>query len=251
MRPEGLTRELLLAWLAEVNTTPGKYDGIQSGAWRGKRVGAVAAMIQFAKMEGTDRIPANAMYLPRELPARDQPKPRFLEPRVIDTLRKPENLLRIADPSHRTAILIMMQVGLRAGHTCALPFDCLIDLNRAGESNRWALSFIDTKSDMTVTVPVEPHVASAIREQQVRAKQLSAGFGKPQPEFLFPNPRAYLTKRLAQEPLNKIIKAWVKDLDVREHSGELVHVTAHRFRHTFATEMLAKGVSMVKPQHVV
>lgn len=244
LEPEDLTRELLLAWIGRVNSMRSDDGRPHSAGWRSKRIAAVSALIQFARIEVTNRIPGNAFYLPGELPERDRPKPRFLEPRVIDTLRREENLALVSDPSHRTAILIMMQVGLRAGHTCGLPFDCLLDLNRGAETDKWALSFLDTKSNDVLTVPVEPHVAMAIREQQSRAVEVSASMGMARPEYLFPNPLAHVTKRLAPERLSVIITNWVEELDVREHTGELVVVTAHRFRHTFATEMLAKGVPM-------
>lgn len=242
--PEDMTRDLLLAWIGKVNSMQSEDGRPHSAGWRSKRIAAVSALIQFARIEVTDRIPGNAFYLPGELPERDKPKPRFLEPRVIDTLRRQENLALISDPSHRTAMLIMMQVGLRAGHTCSLPFDCLIDLNRGAPNNKWALSFLDTKSNDVLTVPVEPLVAAAIREQQSRAIETSKSMGMKHAEYLFPNPVAPITKRLAPERLSTVLKDWVRKLDVREHTGELVVVTAHRFRHTFATEMLAKGVPM-------
>ena len=240
--PEAITRRLLLDWLAEVNLQTDKHGKKFSGGYRSAKVSAVSMMIRYARVEVTQRIPSNAQYLPGEFPARDIPTPRFLEPRLIDTLRLPKSLELIVDPAHRTAILIMMQVGVRAGHTCALPFDCLIDLNRADSVDKWALNFIDTKSNTNITVPIEPHVASAIRAQQERALIETAKMGLAVPELLFANARARSTRQLAPERLNIILRRWGAALDLRDVAGQLEKITPHRFRHTFATEMLSKGV---------
>ncbi|MGX5715499.1 tyrosine-type recombinase/integrase [Arthrobacter sp. MAHUQ-56] len=239
---EEITRELLLDWLAEVNSQTNKKGKKYSGVYRASKVSAVSMMVEYARVEVTQRIPSNALYLPGELPARDTPSPRYLEPRLIDALRLPKNLNLVVDPSHRTAILIMMQVGLRSGHTCSLPFDCLIDLNRGDSTDKWALNFLDTKSDTNITVPIEPHVAIAIQEQRIRALEESAKLGLDVPEFLFANAQAHTTRQLGPERLNVTLRQWVVDLDLRDATGQLENITPHRFRHTFATEMLEKGV---------
>lgn len=228
---KGITRQLLLDWLAEVNSQRSRKGKKFSGVYRASKISAVSMMVQYARVEVTQSIPVNALYLPGEIPARDTPSPRYLEPRLIDFLRLPRNLDLIVDPAHRTAILIMMQVGLRAGHTCALPFDCLIDLNRGDSVDKWALNFIDTKSNMNITVPIEPQVAVAIQEQQKRAVVESSKMGSHVPELLFINARATVTRQLAPERLNVTLRRWVLALDLRDAAGDLENITPHRFRH--------------------
>lgn len=242
--PEGLTRNLLLAWAAEVNRRKGKTGARLSGSYRAKLVSSVAMMLTFARVNVTDRIPSNAVYLPGELPKADPPRPRFIEPRVIEALRMPASLALIADPSHRVAMQIMMQVGLRSGHTCSLPYDCLIDLNRGGSTDRWALTFVDTKANRQITLPIDAAVAGAVREQQARAATLSKQMGEPAPVQLFPNPRAPISRQLTPEKMNLVLDEWVAALGLCDAQGVPLKLTPHRFRHTFATEMRERGVPL-------
>lgn len=240
--PLAITRTLLLDWLAEVNAQRDK-DGKQfSGGYRSAKISAVSMMVTYARVEITQLIPSNALYLPGELPSRDKPVPKFMEPKLIDKLRDPQSLSKIQDDAHRAIIQIMMQVGLRVGHTCALPFDCLIDLNRGDSTDKWALSFHDTKSNFQVTVPISPQIALIIKGQKERALLEVVKMGTRGANLLFPNAHASATGQIAPERISRIIKRWIAELDIRDDKGQLEKVTPHRFRHTFATEMIEMGV---------
>lgn len=241
--PADLTRPLLLRWLGHVQSMTNPKTGKKlSGTYRAKFVSAIENFVAVVRAEFDASVPANAVYLRGERPNRDVATPRFLEPRIIDTLRARESLALIEDPGHRLAILIMMHVGLRAGHTCSLPLDCLLDLNTGDSNDKWALTFVDTKSNRNITLPIGPEVATAIRQHQATLRRTAEEVGAMMPTQLFPNPRAYRTGQLAPETINVTIARWVAKLDLREASGSLVNVTPHRFRHTFATEMLERGV---------
>ena len=51
--------------------------------------------------------------------------------------------------------------------------------------------------------------------------------------------------------LNKRLKRWLSDLDVRDAHGEPVKVTSHRFRHTLGTRMINNEVSQPTVQRLL
>lgn len=236
-----LTRQIFIAWLSHVAGMVHPETGKRySGSHRSRLVASIANFVAISRFEFGAPFPANTLYLHGERPERDYPSPRFLEPKVIARLRSEEAFALILDEDHRLIVRIMISTGVRVGHTCALDFDCLIDLNKEGQEDKWALRISDTKAGKVIALPLDPHVAKSIRVYQAR---LLTKYGRSNvPSKLFPNPRALKTGQIAPERVNVTLKKLVKQLDLREANGELVNVTPHRFRHTFATEMLDRGV---------
>lgn len=238
----GITRALMLDWLGQFNR--GELTGGRkySAAYRDKIMGAIQGFITTSRTVFEASIPANANFLQGERPRRAAPNPRFLEPRIIHQLRDEANLQRISNHAHRLIVDIMMSTGLRVGHACALPANALRDLNSGGTTDRWGLHFYESKSDRWCSLPIEPRLAHHIRVFQ----HSTAGAPKrhASQDLMFPNLRARKTGQTSPESINRTLDSWVAELDLRDAAGVPLRVTPHQFRHTFATEMLDKNVSL-------
>ena len=69
-------------------------------------------------------LPANATYFDGEVPRRSTRRlPRFIDEFVMGQIESDENLARLPDLTTRTAIVILIETGLRSVDALRLPFD--------------------------------------------------------------------------------------------------------------------------------
>jgi site-specific recombinase XerD len=181
-----------------------------------------------------DDLAANGHSLQSPLIRREDfpPEPHYL-PRPLspqeDQLLQQE-LLR-TDDLYANALLLMRASGIRIGECIHLTLDCLRQLG----TEQWALHVPLGKLHTERLVPADTEVRRIIeRILTLRSSVPLARFTNSQGFLL---PRRGARYALVQTLLAALARA-------AQRAGCFTHVTPHRLRHSFATEMLRLGVSL-------
>ncbi len=184
---------------------------------------------------------ANAVIYVEELPYHHDQVARFIPEFVMAQLESDAALDRLANPTLRNLVVVLIETGLRGGDACALAFNPMVD-----DSVGWpCLRFDATKVGAEQLIPLSAKAAAAIRSQQDHdRRQWPAGT-----PWLFPGivDNADGSKPYVHGTLSRQLHRWQTVIDLRDEAGEPIRITAHRFRHTLGTRLINSGV----PQHVV
>ncbi len=154
--------------------------------------------------EWITRNPASAVKPPRE---RAKPK----EPFTKDEMTA---ILSAADPQARAFCLVMRYSGLRVGDVARLAKDRI--------DSEGLLTLRTQKTGAVVSVPLPPHVLKALAECPHASKENFFWSGE--------------SKR------DSVRNAWVDRLARLFKRSGVANAHSHRFRHTFAAELLLRGV---------
>jgi integrase len=183
-------------------------------------------------------LPANATYYRGEIPRPRQALPRFIDEFVMGQLQTDEALDRLPDLTTRTAVVILIETGLRSVDCLRLPFDP-ITVDEAGAPY---LRFVNHKASKEAVIPVSGRVLGAVRRQQ---DELRDRYDIP-PVFLLPairkNPDGH--RALSWSTLNRRLQRWLTDGEVHDAAGRPAKITAHQFRHTVGTRMINNEVPL-------
>ncbi len=161
------------------------------------------------------------------------PEPRYL-PRPLspqeDQLLQQE-LLR-TDDLYANALLLIRATGIRIGECIHLPLDCL----RQVGTEQWALHVPLGKLHTERLVPADTEVRRIVKRILTLRRSV--------PLARLANSQGFLLPRRggARYALVKTLRS--ASVQAAKHAGCFTHVTPHRLRHTFATEMLRLGVSL-------
>jgi integrase len=183
-------------------------------------------------------LPANATYYRGEIPNVRNSMPRFIDEFVMGQLEQEETFDRLPDLTTRTAVVILIETGLRSVDCLRLPFDPVT----TDEAGAPYLRFLNHKLSREAIIPISERLVAQIRAQQQDLRER------------FPAPPPFLLPALRQNPdgqrpflwgaLNNRLQQWLADCDIRDASGRPVKVTAHQFRHTVGTRMINNEVSL-------
>jgi site-specific recombinase XerD len=155
--------------------------------------------------------------------------PRPLSPPEDQLLR--QELLR-TDDLYANALLLIRSTGIRLGECIRLPLDCLRQLG----TEQWALHVPLGKLHTERLLPADTAVRRIVeRILQLRTSTPAARFANSQ-SFLLP--RRGCLRHALSKPLESALA------QAARRARCTTHVTPHRLRHTFATEMLRLGISL-------
>jgi integrase len=231
--PAQITRALLEDYRAHVHTLP------VSAARRSGHLTALKVFLDDVRLhDWAPGLPANATYYRGEIPNVRNLMPRFVDEFVMGQLEREETLDRLPDLPTRTAVVILIETGLRSIDCLRLPFDPVT----TDEAGAPYLKFFNHKLSREAIIPISQRLVSQIRAQQQDLRER------------FPAPPPFLLPALRQNPdgqrpflwsaLNNRLRRWLADCDVRDAAGRPVKVTAHQFRHTVGTRMINNEVSL-------
>ena len=187
------------------------------------------------------RLAAETRLYQEDFPAHGEYLPRFIPEFVMSQLEDEANLARIADPTTRRLVVVLMETGLRSSDACNVAVDAVIT-----DSVGWpCLRFYNSKVRTEQLVPLSSKAAVALRSQaeHVRA-HWPAGT-----RFLFPRERANPdgVVPFSYATLESRLRRWQAAIELRDEDGRPFTATAHQFRHTLGTRMINSGV----PEHIV
>jgi site-specific recombinase XerD len=237
-RPEDVTRELLEAWLAEIagrNVTAGT---------RNRWMGSLRLFLDDVRRHDWAPIALTATYHRGEFAKRPEDLPRFLEEHVIARMERDDALERLPTITTRTLVHVLIETGLRAVDARTLPLDAL-SADGAGAAY---LRYFNHKLNRERWLPISPRLADRIRTQQAWVRE---HFGDD--ATLLPAERRNADGRrpFTYGTLNHRLRAWTRELDLRDSNGAPVEVTPHRLRHTLATRMVNQGIPQIVVQQML
>ena len=172
------------------------------------------------------QIPSLMHLLSRDdVPRRDQTLPRALLPEQDQLLQQE---LRRRDDLLSNLLLLQRHTGMRIGECVDLAADCLRTLG----PDQWAIHVPVGKLNKDRLVPVDSVVCHIVQ----RLQSLRSQTDKPPGEFLLPRHRSRVT-------LIRRVRAAFRAAATA--AGITARLVPHQARHTYASEMLRAGVSLI------
>ena len=232
-RAEDLSRGMLVDFLDHVAQLP-LATNTRRGLLRGINI-----VLEDVDRHGWARLARDARYYPGELPAQSETVPRFIDETVMRQLETDQALARLRDETTITAVIVLIETGLRSNDALQLPADPVVMLPDGSP----VLRFINHKRNREAAIPISDRLLERIRYQQAHNARafpngspwLLPAIGPCNGQGLTPYSPATLRDRL---------RAWLAELELVDAHGRPVAVTAHQFRHTLGTRMINRDVPL-------
>lgn len=225
--PDQLRRPHLLAWMRQLAAHQPSY----APSSRARRLCCIRRL--FDELACYPRPPRPGLISSLDIPRRDFVLPRPLSPEDDDRIQA---WLRHQGDLPSNALLLQRGTGLRTGELAELAPDCLHHIG--GED--WAVRVPACKLHAERWVPA----AVEVRDIVARIAALRAGDAASQPHaFLLPRPHG--RQRLMLELRTTIQRA------AHETGCCAQRPVPYQLRHTFATDLLRRGVSLIGIMHLL
>jgi integrase len=181
----------------------------------------------------------DARYFHDELPAHGESLPRFIDETVMSQLESDQALARLPDEATTTAVIVLIETGLRSQDALLLTADPVVLLPDGSP----VLRFINHKRKREAAIPISPRLLERIRYQQQRNARA------------FPNGSPWLLPAIGgrngqgQQPYNYAtlrtrLSQWLAGLELVDARGLPVRVSPHQFRHTLGTRMINEDIPL-------
>jgi integrase len=230
-RPQEVTRDLLERYRAAVGARP------IAAATKCALLGDLKQVLDEVRAAGWLALPPTATYLRGELPRPGQERlPKAISGPVMSQIEAPENLARLRPLSVQTAVVLMIDCGLRIIDVLRLPPQPV----EIGSDGHPYLRFYNHKAKREAVIPLARRAHEQIERQRAflaeRWPQGSAYLLPPVGRGASPD------RHLCHTTVRRALTRWIAECDIREPGGELARVWPHRFRHTLGTRLINDGV---------
>ena len=234
--PAHITRELLESFLSWMASSTWSFNT------RSHTLTFTKVFLDWGHRHGTlPGLPVDAVIYEEEVTRPPDALPQFISEFVMAQLESPASLARLANPTVRHLVVLLMETGIRGGDASVLAFNPIVNDSVGGA----CLRFDNSKVAVEQLIPISNKAANAVRAQQDHVRSRWPN-GSP---WLFPGiaDNSDGNKPYAHGSLSHQLGTWQKAIDVRDEAGQPVRVHAHQFRHTVGTRLINAGV----PQHVI
>ena len=204
-------------WLA---ARPGRAGKSLAPVTIQHRLGLLRTFFERLRDWDYDDAPSRTLIFPGDLPQADEPLPKFLDDPAMEKFTAA--LASDPDPRRRLMVEILAQTGIRVGELSGLDDKAVTKL---GDTMSLRIPVGKLHNDRYV--PIRPELAKLITDYQT---------------FRGPSLSGRLVERDDAQPFDRrTIHRYVERVAKRAGVG---HVHPHQLRHTLATRMINRGMSL-------
>jgi len=223
--------EEFYAWLASQRNQYGELTSLREKRYT---VQYVRIVFEYLQRVGDKDAPLRPLIYPEDECGTIKRIPRFIPESVFKQLQDNLHLLM---PHIRNAVVIIMNVGMRASELLTLKEDC-ISYDKDGSP--W-IQYYMSKMHKEHRVPTSQDVVDAVNNQRSVAADMPDSQNE---KYLFRNRKGLLQYQRITSELRKLSKK----VPITDSNGDIYYINFHQFRHTVGTRMINAGIPVTSVQ---